>query len=59
MARRTKVAKQFPAAIYSPRAICRNTRNRRGVYRSASTAPFPERNAAHAEIARIIAQEWG
>lgn len=29
------------------------------VYLSASTAPFAKRNAAHAEIARIIAQEWG
>lgn len=29
------------------------------VYLSASTAPFAERNAAHAEIARIVAQEWG
>lgn len=29
------------------------------VYLSASTAPFAERNAAHAEIARIVAEEWG
>lgn len=28
-------------------------------YISRSTAEFPERNAAHAEIARIVAQEWG
>lgn len=28
-------------------------------YLSHSTAPFAERNAAHAEIARIVAQEWG
>jgi beta-lactamase class A len=28
------------------------------VYLSASTAPFAERNAAHADIARIIVQQW-
>ena len=28
------------------------------VYLHASTAPFAERNAAHAEIARIVAAEW-